>query len=67
MYKFISLKTLASLSPIIAALSSYGINLLAASGLSSAVDYSEYLQLQSWSMYFGSIIGLCIIDLKLNF
>jgi len=66
MSKFISTKTWTSLSPIIAALSSYGINLVAASTLISVLEFSEYLELQAWSIYFSTVSTLCIIDLKLN-
>ncbi|MFM7012211.1 MAG: hypothetical protein ACKO0Z_23265, partial [Betaproteobacteria bacterium] len=57
---------LLSLSPILAGLASYGINLMAAMGLKSAADYSNYLSLQSWAVYFGSISALCLVDMKLS-
>jgi len=60
------LHSLASLSPIIAAAASYGINMVAVGTLKSTIEYSQYLQLQSWSIYFGSISALCIVDLKLS-
>lgn len=60
------LQRLFSLSPVLAALASYYINLLAAVGLKSAVDYSHYLSLQSWAVYFGSISALCLVDMKLS-
>lgn len=57
---------LLSLSPVVAGASSYGINLLAAVGLESAADYSQYLSLQSWAVYFGSISALSLMDMKLS-
>ncbi len=54
------------LSPIFAGLASYGINFVAALGLKSAADYSDYLSLQSWAVYFGSISVLCLVDMKLS-
>jgi hypothetical protein len=55
-----------SLSPALAALASYYINLLAAFGLKSTVDYSYYLSLQSWTVYFASVSALCLVDMKLS-
>ncbi len=63
---FKSLNSLASLSPIIAASAAYGINMMAVGSLNTAVEYSIYIKLQSWAVYFGSISGLCIVDLKLS-
>lgn len=57
---------LLSLSPMLAGLASYGINLMAAMGLKSAAEYSDYLSLQSWAVYSSSISSLCIVDMKLS-
>lgn len=51
---------------MLAGLASYSINLLAAIGLESAVDYSQYLSMQSWAVYFGSISALSLMDMKLS-
>ena len=57
---------LLSFSPAMAGLASYGINLLAAISLNSVVDYSLYLSLQSWAVYFGAVSALGLVDMKLS-
>lgn len=57
---------LLSLSPAIAGASAYALNLMAALRLESVADYSQYLSLNSWAVYFGSISALSLMDMKLS-